>query len=150
LAAFHVTALGTVRPAVGDAISDFFGPGAAPSPELVSAALIEGLTESDDPFVLVIDDYQLVTAEPPAEVTGETREIIVGCIERKPGVGDPARLEPADDSDGLSVARRGRQQGQAGAVLESSIEQRAEASTLAMAPDRGRSPELGRDERRSG
>lgn len=57
-------ALGTVRPAAADATADLFGPGAAPSPEFVSASLIEGLTESDDPFVLVIDDYHLVTAEP--------------------------------------------------------------------------------------
>jgi LuxR family maltose regulon positive regulatory protein len=56
--------LGTIRPAAADATADFFGPGATPSPELVGASLIEGLTESDDPFVLVIDDYQLVTAEP--------------------------------------------------------------------------------------
>ena len=57
-------ALGTVRPAAADATADLFGPGATPSPELVSATLIEGLIESDDPFALVIDDYQLVTAEP--------------------------------------------------------------------------------------
>jgi LuxR family transcriptional regulator, maltose regulon positive regulatory protein len=57
-------ALGTVRPAAADATADFFGPGATPSPELVGASLIEGLTASDDPFVLVIDDYQLVAAEP--------------------------------------------------------------------------------------
>jgi LuxR family transcriptional regulator, maltose regulon positive regulatory protein len=57
-------ALGTVRPAAADATADLFGPGATPSPELVGASLIEGLTESDDPFVLVIDDYQLITAEP--------------------------------------------------------------------------------------
>ncbi len=57
-------ALGTVRPAAADATADYFGLGVTPSPEFVGALLIEGLTESDDPFVLVIDDYQLVTAEP--------------------------------------------------------------------------------------
>ncbi|HEY4895275.1 MAG TPA: LuxR C-terminal-related transcriptional regulator, partial [Solirubrobacteraceae bacterium] len=61
---YLAAALGTVRPAAADATTDLFGPGATSSPELVSASLIEGLTESDDPFVLVIDDYQLVTSEP--------------------------------------------------------------------------------------
>jgi LuxR family maltose regulon positive regulatory protein len=57
-------ALGTVRPAAADATADLFGPGATPSPELVGATLVEALTESDDPFVLALDDYQLITAEP--------------------------------------------------------------------------------------
>ena len=78
----------------------------------------------------------------PGEVAGEAGEIVVCSIEREPGVGELARLEPADDSDRLSVARWGRQQGQAGAVLESSIEQCAEARTLAMARGCGRRPEL--------
>ena len=56
-------ALATVRPAAANATADLFGPGAAPSPELVSASLVEALVESDAPFVLVIDDCQLITAE---------------------------------------------------------------------------------------
>jgi LuxR family transcriptional regulator, maltose regulon positive regulatory protein len=57
-------ALGTVRPAAAAATADFFGPGATPGPELVGASLIEALSESDEPCVLVIDDYQLISAEP--------------------------------------------------------------------------------------
>jgi len=57
-------ALRTVRAAVADATADLFGPAATPSPEFVGASLVEGLTESDNPFVLVIDDYQLITADP--------------------------------------------------------------------------------------
>jgi LuxR family maltose regulon positive regulatory protein len=57
-------ALGTVRPAAADATADLFGPGATPSPELVSATLIEGLTETDEPMVLVLEDYQLIGAGP--------------------------------------------------------------------------------------
>jgi hypothetical protein len=53
------------------------------------------------------------------EIAAETGEIIVGGIEREPGVADPARLQPADDGDRLAVARGRRQQRQAGAVLES-------------------------------
>ncbi len=56
--------LATVRPTAAGATADLFGPGATPGPELVSASLVEALTESDEPFVLVIDDYQLVSAEP--------------------------------------------------------------------------------------
>jgi LuxR family maltose regulon positive regulatory protein len=57
-------ALGTVRPTAADATADLFGPAAAPSPELVGAAVVEGLTETDEPMVLVLDDYQLIDAGP--------------------------------------------------------------------------------------
>jgi LuxR family maltose regulon positive regulatory protein len=57
-------ALSSARPASAEATANLFGPLAAPSPELVSATLVEGLTTSDDQLVLVIDDYQLITAEP--------------------------------------------------------------------------------------
>ena len=60
---YLAAALTTVRPAASSA-ADLFGPGSTPSPELVGATLIEALTAVDDQLVLVIDDYQLITAEP--------------------------------------------------------------------------------------
>ncbi len=86
-------------------------------------------------------------AQGRGEVPGETGEVVVGRVQREPGERRTARREPAGHGDRLSVARRGRQQGQPGAVLESTIEHGAEAWTLSVGPHRGRSPELGRDER---
>ena len=63
-ARYLVAALQTVRPGAGDATRDLFGPGAPPDPELVGATLLEGLAANDDPFVLVLDDYHVITAEP--------------------------------------------------------------------------------------
>jgi LuxR family maltose regulon positive regulatory protein len=60
---YLAAALTTIRPAAAN-VTDFFGPGSTPSPELVGASLVEALTASDDQFVLVIDDCQLITAEP--------------------------------------------------------------------------------------
>ncbi len=64
LARYLGAALATVRPASGAAVADLFGPGAAPDPELVGATLLDELAASDDPFALVLDDYQVITAEP--------------------------------------------------------------------------------------
>ena len=61
---YLVAALRAVRPAAGGATEGMFGPGANPSPELVGAALLEDVVTSDEPFVLVLDDYQLISAEP--------------------------------------------------------------------------------------
>ena len=63
-ARYLVAALSAVRPGTGDATADLFGPGAAPDPELVGATLLDALAASDDPFVLVLDDYQVIAAEP--------------------------------------------------------------------------------------
>ena len=57
-------AMRTVRPATGDVVADLFGPGVAPDPELVGATLLDEMAASDDPFALVLDDYQVITAEP--------------------------------------------------------------------------------------
>ena len=57
-------AIQTVRPASGEAVADLFGPGATPDPELVGATLLDDLAASDDPFALVLDDYQAITSEP--------------------------------------------------------------------------------------
>jgi LuxR family maltose regulon positive regulatory protein len=54
---YLVAALGSVRPGAGAAAADLFGPGASPGPDLVGATLLEELEASDDPFVLVLDDY---------------------------------------------------------------------------------------------
>ncbi len=59
---YLAAALTTIRPAATN-VADLFGPGATPSPELVGASLVEALTASDDQVVLVIDDYQLISAE---------------------------------------------------------------------------------------
>ena len=53
-----------VRPAAGDAADGLFSPGTNPSPDLVGAIVVEALAASDEPFVLVLDDYHVVTAEP--------------------------------------------------------------------------------------
>ncbi len=73
---YLAAALATVRPAAANA-ADLFGPGSTPSPELVSASLVDALTASDDQFVLVIDDYQLITAEP-------VHRLVRFLIEREP------------------------------------------------------------------
>ena len=54
---YLVAALGSVRPGAGAATADLFGPGASPGPDLVGATLLEELEASDDPFLLVLDDY---------------------------------------------------------------------------------------------
>lgn len=61
---YLAAALGTVRPRATGAVAGVFGPGATPGPELVGASLVEALAEVDTPLVLVIDDYQLIRAEP--------------------------------------------------------------------------------------
>ncbi len=59
---YLAAALGTVRPTAPGAVGGLFGPGATPEPDLVGASLLEAVTERDDPFALVIDDYQFVSA----------------------------------------------------------------------------------------
>ena len=61
---YLVAALRTVRPGAGDATEGLFGPGASPGPDLVGATLLEELAAGDDPFVLVLDDYHVISADP--------------------------------------------------------------------------------------
>jgi LuxR family maltose regulon positive regulatory protein len=61
---YLVAALRAVRPEVGDAAETLFGPGGSPSIELIGATLLDEIGVSDDPFVLVLDDYQVVSADP--------------------------------------------------------------------------------------
>jgi len=61
---YLVAALQAVRPGVGDATDGLLGPGASPSIDLIGATLLDDLSASDDPFVLVLDDYHVIGAEP--------------------------------------------------------------------------------------
>ena len=60
---YLVAALGSVRPGAGAVMADLFGPGASPGPDLVGATLLEELEARDDPFVLVLDDYHVISAD---------------------------------------------------------------------------------------
>ncbi len=61
---YLVAALQPVRPGSGDATAGLFGPGASPGPDLVGATLLEEVSASDDPFVIVLDDYHVIRADP--------------------------------------------------------------------------------------
>ena len=63
-ARYLAAALRSVRPDAVAAMLGLFGPGANATPDLVGAVLVEALAASDEPFVLVLDDYHVVTAEP--------------------------------------------------------------------------------------
>ena len=62
-ARYLAAALRAVRPEAGTATA-LFGPGTSPTPELVGATLLDEMAVSDDPFVLVLDDYQAITVDP--------------------------------------------------------------------------------------
>ncbi|MGZ6268587.1 MAG: hypothetical protein ACXWNR_08525, partial [Candidatus Limnocylindrales bacterium] len=61
---YLIAALQAVRPEVGNAADGLFGPGFSPSIELVGATLLDEIAASDDPFVLVLDDYHVIGADP--------------------------------------------------------------------------------------
>ncbi|MDR3546384.1 MAG: LuxR C-terminal-related transcriptional regulator [Candidatus Limnocylindrales bacterium] len=61
---YLMAAMRAARPEIGDAAEGLFGPGVSPSIDLVGATLLDEIAATDNPFVLVIDDYQLVTIEP--------------------------------------------------------------------------------------
>ncbi len=61
---YLMAAMRAARPDIGDAAEGLFGPGVSPSIDLVGATLLDEIAATDNPFVLVIDDYQLVTIEP--------------------------------------------------------------------------------------
>ncbi len=60
---YLVAALEGARPNAADTMDGLFGPGANPGPDFVAATLLEVIAESDDPFVLVLDDYHVITAD---------------------------------------------------------------------------------------
>ena len=86
---YLVAALSAVRPGTGDATVDLFGPGAAPDPELVGATILDELAASDDPFVLVLDDYQVIAAAP-------IHRLVRVLIERGPPFVHPVLLTRED------------------------------------------------------
>jgi LuxR family maltose regulon positive regulatory protein len=63
-ARYLAAALRAVRPAAGTATVALLGPGANPPPDLVGATLLDEMAASDDSFVLVLDDYHAITADP--------------------------------------------------------------------------------------
>ena len=60
---YLTAALRTVRPQAGDATDGLFGPGANPTLDLLGATLLDEIAARDDPFVLVLDDYHVITAD---------------------------------------------------------------------------------------
>lgn len=61
---YLVAALRTVRPDVGNATDGLFGLGASPSIDLIGATLLDEIAASDDPFVLILDDYHVIGTDP--------------------------------------------------------------------------------------
>jgi len=61
---YLIASLRAVRPGVGSATSGLFGLGASPNIDLLGATLLDEIAASDDPFVLVLDDYHVISAEP--------------------------------------------------------------------------------------
>jgi LuxR family maltose regulon positive regulatory protein len=64
LARYLAAALRSVRPAAEAATLGLLGPGTSAPPELMGAILVEAMAASDEPFVLVLDDVHVLTAEP--------------------------------------------------------------------------------------
>jgi LuxR family maltose regulon positive regulatory protein len=62
-ARYLTAALRTIRPEAGTA-TGLFGPGTNLTPDLVAATLLDEMADDDDPFVLVLDDYQTITVDP--------------------------------------------------------------------------------------
>jgi LuxR family maltose regulon positive regulatory protein len=61
---YLIAALRVVRPEIGDATDSLVGPGISPSVDLIGATLLDEIAASDDSFVLVLDDYHIIAAEP--------------------------------------------------------------------------------------
>jgi LuxR family maltose regulon positive regulatory protein len=93
---YLVAALRAVRPEMGDATGGLFGPGASPSVDLIGATLLDEIAASDDPYVLALDDYQVVSAEP-------VHRLVRFMIERGPPFAHLVILTRADPP--LSLAR---------------------------------------------
>lgn len=61
---YLVAALAAVRPGFGEATLGLLPAGVSTSVDQLGAALLDEIAAIDDPFVLVLDDYQVVSAEP--------------------------------------------------------------------------------------
>jgi ATP/maltotriose-dependent transcriptional regulator MalT len=95
-ARYLAAALEPVRPAAGTAVGWLFGPGLTPNPDLVGATLIEAMATSDEPFVVVLDDYHNLRAEP-------IHRLLRFLIERGPPFVHPILITREDPP--LPVAR---------------------------------------------
>ena len=61
---YLVASLRAVRPEVGNRTNGLFGLGASPSVDLLGATFLDEIAVTDDPFVLVVDDYHVIGADP--------------------------------------------------------------------------------------
>lgn len=73
---YLVAALRAARPGVAAAL-EVFGPGAAPTPDLVTAILLDGIGADDAPLVVVLDDYHLIGSRP-------VTDLVRGLVENAP------------------------------------------------------------------
>ena len=80
------------------------------------------------------------------EVADEPGEVVLGRLERQPGVRDTACREPTRDRDRLAVPGRCGQRRQAHVIVQRRVEPDVETGTLAVVHDRGRSVKLGPDQ----
>ena len=64
LAHYLAAALRSVRPEAGAVTAGLFSPGSNTTPDFVGAVLVDAMAATDEPFVLVLDDYHVITAEP--------------------------------------------------------------------------------------
>jgi LuxR family transcriptional regulator, maltose regulon positive regulatory protein len=67
---YLVAALRRVRPEAGDATLNLMAMGAPARPDILAETIIDELATTDDPFVLVLDDYQAVDAEAIHDLVG--------------------------------------------------------------------------------
>lgn len=95
---YLAAALSTPRPAAAAACAHLLGPGATPPPELAAATLLEAIGAADEPLVLVLDDYHLVTARAIHTLVGY-------LIERAPPFCHVVLLSREDPPFGLARLR---------------------------------------------
>ena len=88
-ARYLVAALRAVRPDVGNATNGLFGPGVSPSIDLIGATLLDEIAASDDPYVLILDDYHVIGADP-------IHRLVRFLIERAPPFGHLVLLTRED------------------------------------------------------
>jgi LuxR family maltose regulon positive regulatory protein len=67
---YLVAALRSVRPAAGSGSLDLIATGANPGVEELGAAILQEISTSDEPFVLVLDDYHAIDSEPVHGLVG--------------------------------------------------------------------------------
>jgi ATP/maltotriose-dependent transcriptional regulator MalT len=95
-ARYLAAALRSVRPEAGARTAGLFSPGSNTTPDLVGAVLVDAIATGDESFVLVLDDYHVVTAEPIGQ-------LVRFLIEHSPPFVHPVVLTREDPS--LPLAR---------------------------------------------